>query len=116
MTDLPTTSEVEETMNVSGILVVVPVADVAASVESLAALPGVDVHHVDGRTGRIIVTQEGETVHEEVERLKTIKTLPGVILAEMVHHHFEDDRETLEGIPAELEDESLGVVPSMLRD
>jgi nitrate reductase NapD len=116
MARTPTLSAVGKSMNVSGILVVVPVADVVASVESLAALPGVDVHHVDEETGRIIVTQEGETVHEEVERLKTIKALPGVILAEMVHHHFEDDRERLDSIPTELEDESLGVVPSMLRD
>ena len=39
-------------MNVSGILVVVSVANVPSSVEKLAALPGVDVHHIDEITGR----------------------------------------------------------------
>jgi len=82
-------------VNVSGILVVVPVTEVATSITALSALPGVDVHHVDEKTGRIIVTQEADSVHEEVERLKTIKALPGVILAEMVYHHFEEDREIL---------------------
>lgn len=103
-------------MNVSGILVVVSVTDVASSVKQLAALPGVDVHHIDEATGRIIVTQEAKSVREEVECLKVLKGLPGVILAEMVHHNFEDDREMFDRVPAELEDESLSVVPSMLRD
>ena len=103
-------------MNVSGILVVVPVAEVATAITALSGLPGVDVHHVDERSGRIIVTQEADSVHEEVERLKKIKALPGVILAEMVYHHFEEDREILDSIPGDLEDESLGAVPSSLRD
>ncbi|MDH3627350.1 MAG: chaperone NapD [Acidobacteriota bacterium] len=94
-------------MNVSGILVVVSVTDVGSSVERLAALPGVDVHHIDEETGRIIVTQEAESVHDEVECLKTLKRLPGVILAEMVHHNFEDDRKVFDDIPT---------VPTMLRD
>ena len=78
-------------MNVSGILVVVPAAETDRSIEKLAALPGVDVHHVDPATGRIIVTQEAESIDDEVGGLKRIKALSGVILAEMVHHHFKDD-------------------------
>jgi nitrate reductase NapD len=84
-------------VNLSGILVVVPPSEVAASIAALSDLPGVDVHHVDAGSGRIIVTQEGDTVHEEVERLKTIKALPGVILAEMVYHHLEEDKEFGDG-------------------
>jgi nitrate reductase NapAB chaperone NapD len=76
-------------VNVSGILVIVPTADTDATIGALAALPGVDVHHVDRTTGRIIVTQEAATVSDEVLGLKRIKALPRVILAEMVHHNFE---------------------------
>jgi nitrate reductase NapD len=80
-------------VNVSGILVVVPVSAIASTIEALGSLPGVDVHHTDAATGRIVVTQEAETVAAEVEGLKRIKALPSVILAEMVYHHFEDDEE-----------------------
>jgi nitrate reductase NapD len=103
-------------MNISGILVVVPTIDVATSIEALSALPGVDVHHVDKKTGRIIVTQEAVSISEEIACLKKLKALPQVVLAEMVYHHFEDDREIIDGIPAELDHETLGVIPSLLED
>ena len=92
-------------MNVSGILVIVPVAKLDAAVASLSAVQGVDVHHTDRATGRIIVTQEAESIPDEVEGLKRIKALPHVILAEMVHHHFENDREIFEAVPADLDEE-----------
>lgn len=103
-------------MNFSGILVVTPVDAMDATVAALAELPGVDVHHTDPRTGRIIVTQEGRSVGDEVEGLKRIKALPGVILAEMVHHHFEEDRELIGEIPTELQNERLADVPPCLED
>ena len=34
-------------MNISAILVVVPVHSLAATIEALEALPGVEVHHTD---------------------------------------------------------------------
>jgi nitrate reductase NapD len=82
-------------MNVSGVLVVVPVPAMAGSIRALEALPGVDVHHTDPATGRMVVTIEGESIGAEVETLQRIKTLPDVVLAEMVHHHFEEDEEIL---------------------
>ena len=103
-------------MNVSGILVVTPVAALDATVAALDGLPGVDVHHTDPRTGRIIVTQEARSVGEEVEGLERIKALPDVILAEMVHHHFEDDRRLIEEIPSELQSERPAGVPPCLED
>jgi nitrate reductase NapD len=87
-------------MNVSGVLVVVPAADTAAAVEALGALPGVEVHHTHPETGRIVVTVEAETVPDEVEALQRIKALPGVVLAEMVYHNFEEDPEIIESRPS----------------
>jgi nitrate reductase NapD len=89
-------------MNVSGILVVVPPDRLDAALERLNALPGVDVHHTDPASGRIVVTQEAQSVGDEVEGLKQIKALPDVVLAEMVYHHFEDSTEIIPGIPEEL--------------
>ena len=77
-------------MNISGILVVVSPAECEASISVLNALPGVEVHHSDKETGRIVVTQEAQTVHEEIEGLKRIKGLPSVAMAEMVYHFIDD--------------------------
>ena len=104
-------------MKVSGILVVAPTGKLDSVVEALEALPGVDVHHRHRETGRIVVTIEAPSVHEEVEGLRRIKALPDVILAEMVHHHFEDDHEVPAKPPPELEgEEGLASVPPLLRD
>ncbi|MGD2137840.1 MAG: chaperone NapD [Gammaproteobacteria bacterium] len=97
-------------MNVSGILVIVPTRHVTASIETLGRMEGVDVHHCDPETGRIVVTQEAETVPAEVNGLKRIKGMPHVILAEMVYHCFEEDSDPTENIPADL-DKLEGVTP-----
>jgi nitrate reductase NapD len=102
-------------MNVSGILVVVLAEHVSSSIDSLGRLNGVEVHHCDRKTGRIIVTQEAETIQAEVDGLKRIKALPHVILAEMVYHCFEEDSELSDNVPPELDEhEGLSNVPSLL--
>ena len=102
-------------MNISGILVIVSPQRVDSMVDHLNGLDGIDVHHIEAKTGRIVITQEGASVHDEVESIKRIKALPHVILAEMVHHHFEEDRETLAEIPEDLDSaEGLPEVPAFL--
>ncbi len=78
-------------MNLSGILVVVSPSELEAAIAALNGLPGVEVHHTDAATGRIVVTQEAETVNDEVEGLKRIKALPGVAMAELVYHYLDED-------------------------
>ncbi|CRI63873.1 Periplasmic nitrate reductase, chaperone NapD [Thiocapsa sp. KS1] len=89
-------------MNLSGILVVVPPAQVEDATLALNALPGVEVHHAEPATGRIVVVQEAETVDEEVAALSRIKALPGVMLAEMVYHVFDEILPEWDAIPAEM--------------
>ena len=105
-------------MNISGILVIVTPARVGSMVEQLNQMDGIDVHHIDAATGRIVITQEAESINDEVDGLKRIRALPGIILAEMSYHNFEDDTELLEGIPAELDDEGLenAGVPAFLNE
>jgi len=91
-------------VNISGILVIVPGERVEETIQSLNALPGVETHHSDANTGRIVVTQEAARVQDEVQGLKRIKALPHIVLAEMVHHHFEDSSEMFDGLPDELQD------------
>lgn len=94
-------------MNISGILVVVSPQRVESIVEQLQGLDGIDVHHIDAASGRIVITQEAATIRDEVDGLKRIQALPGIILAEMSYHNFEDDSELLQGIPPDLDDEEL---------
>lgn len=106
-------------MNLSGILVMVPPEHMDACVTSLETLPGVDVHQRDAAAGRIIVTQEAESISAEVEGLKLIKALPNVISADLVYHRFEQDGETVEQLPADVDEfEGLGraPIPAALKD
>jgi len=90
-------------MNLSGIAVIVTPEHFAESVEQLNNLSGVEVHHTDPGTGRIVVVQEAENVAAEVEGLKRIKRLPHVVVAEMVYHYLADDNEILESLPDNFE-------------
>ena len=106
-------------MNLSGILVIVQPQYVDSTTALLNTLPGVEVHHSDQASGRIIVVQEAASIGAEVEGLKQIKQLPNIIVAEMVNHYFEEDEEVLTNIPPELDDlEGLPelAVPSFLNE
>lgn len=106
-------------MNLSGILVIVPPETIGEGIARLQALPGVEVYHHDPENGRIVVVQEAKTIEDEVKGLKHIKSLPQVILAEMVYHYFAEDGQLVTKIPQELDDmEGLqhGVVPDYLND
>ena len=94
-------------MNISGILVIVSPQRVESMVDHLNSLDGIDVHHIEAATGRIVITQEAKTIHDEVDGLKRIRALPGIILAEMSYHNFEDDNELIDAVPADLDKENL---------
>ncbi len=91
-------------MNLSAILVVTSPQDLEACGAALTALPGVEIHYTDPPSGRIILTQEAESVDAEVAGLKRIKALSKVILAEFIYHYFEEDDEQVLQIPSDLDD------------
>ena len=93
-------------MNISGILVVTTPEQTGTISKQLQDLEGVDVHYVDAGSGRIVVTQEAESIRAEVEGLKRIRALPHIILAEMSYHNFEEDRELIDAIPDDLDEDS----------
>lgn len=105
-------------MNISGILVVSRPEHTEHVRARLQELAGIDVHYVDAPRGRLVITQEAESIQDEVEGLKRIRALPGILLAELSCHYFEEDRELLDGIPPELEEEGLeaACVPAFLND
>jgi len=104
-------------VNISGILVIAPGDRLEETILTLNALPGVEVHHTDPTTGRIVITQEAATVQAEVDGLKRIKALPHIVLAEMVHHHFENSSEVFDRLPDALRDATEPPdVPAFLKD
>lgn len=97
-------------MNISGILVITTPEQTGNITEQLQNLEGVDVHYADDQTGRIVITQEAESIKAEVDGLKRIRALPHIILAEMSYHNFEEDRELIDALPEDLDDETPGTV------
>ena len=92
-------------MNYSGILVVSTQDQLEPLCNALNDLDGVEVFHKDEATSRLVVVQEAESVNDEVSGLKRIKALPGVVMAEMVTHYFEEmANETIaDSIPEDLD-------------
>ena len=78
-------------MNISGIVVTTAPAAVPDVAEGLAALPFVEVTHVDAAGGRIVVVQERASVADEMDGLRAIQRLPGVSSADLVTHYFGDE-------------------------
>ncbi len=106
-------------MNLSGILVVAKSGHLEEVVAGLKTLAGVEVHQVDESTGRIIVVQEADAIRGEMAGLREIKSLSGVLMAEMVYHYIGEDDEVFDGIPPELAEETPGEacpVPAYLND
>ena len=80
-------------MNLSSIVVMTTQPHFETTVSALTAIDGVQVHYCDAHSSRIIVTQESDTTGNEVEGLQRIKSLPHVVMAEMVYHYSEEDIE-----------------------
>ena len=65
-------------MNVSGVLVQTRPEEVEAVIQRLKDSNICDVY-THGELGRIVVTIEGEGIDEEIEKLKAIQQIKGVI-------------------------------------
>jgi nitrate reductase NapAB chaperone NapD len=85
-------------MNISGIVVTTAPASVPDVAVRLAALPCVEVAQVDAAGGRIVVVQERASVADEMDGLRAIQRLPGVVTADLVVHYFGDE-ERPPGLP-----------------
>jgi nitrate reductase NapAB chaperone NapD len=57
-------------MNLSGVLVVARLEALPSVAKSLAALPGVEVHHADHASGRLVAVLEAEDIQAEIDLLK----------------------------------------------
>jgi nitrate reductase NapD len=97
-------------MNISSIVVQTVPKYLDEVVESLKKCDACDYHMHDEK-GRIIITIEGESVSEELKKLRVIEEIPHVIAADMQMAYSEDELERhMEVI------NNADVVPKMLND
>jgi len=107
-------------MNLSTILVITKPEHLQNVIKCLNQQAGVDVHHTDPDTGRIIITQEAETIDDEVSGLKQLKKLPHIVYAEMVSHFFGDDKKNYSAVTENdldaLDHNSASPIPEYLKN
>ena len=107
-------------MNLSGILIITTPSDIDKLIDELNAMSGIEVHHIDRDSNKLIIVQEADSIHDEVNGLKKIKKLSGIVLAEMVYHYFAEvgslAPETIPDDLDELTGLSQSVVPPYLND
>ena len=77
-------------MNISSIVVQTVPKYLDEVVESLKNCEVCD-YHLHDEKGRIIITIEGESVKEELEKLRVIEAIPHVITADMQMAYSEDE-------------------------
>jgi nitrate reductase NapD len=75
--------------SLAGVVVRARLDDVSQVVAGLAGLAGVEVHHIDAPTGRVVITLETERDDHEEAHLERVRREPGVITAELVYHYVE---------------------------
>jgi len=78
--------------SVSGLCVTTRPEKLEATETLLSALPGIEVHARDPRTGRLVVIQERPTLEGHRQGLRTLQALPDVLTAELVFHYQDRDR------------------------
>lgn len=107
-------------MNLSGILIITTPSEIDKLIDELNAMSGIEVHHIDRDSNKLIIVQEAESIHDEVNGLKLIKKLSGIVLAEMVYHYIADDKSlSPEKLPDDLDDYTglpQSAVPAYLND
>lgn len=98
-------------MNISSIVIQTKPQYVEEIIAVCEASDFCDYHFHDVEKGKIIVTIEGESIDEEMAKMKKIEQIPHVICADMMMAYSEDE------LDAEREKlERAEVVPSILND
>ena len=83
----------EELVNISGIVVAIAPAGMEGALTALRALDGVEVHHIDLASHRVMVTQETISTEQQEEGLRSIQAVPGVLNTQLVYHWTPSDEQ-----------------------
>ena len=96
-------------MNVSGIVVKTAPEKMTVVMKSMKDSGLCEIHFHD-ELGKIIVTIEGETISEEMMKMKTLQSMPDVLSADLAYSYSENEmQEALKQI------KNAVAVPEMLK-
>jgi nitrate reductase NapD len=100
----------EKDMNVSSIVIKTSPEKLNGVMAILKDSALCEIHFHD-KSGKVIVTIEGENISEEMKKMKTIQNMPDVLSADLVYSYSENEMlETVEQM------KTADAVPEMLRD
>ena len=77
-------------MNISGVVIKTLTENAGSLLKDLGSSGLCDVHFHD-ELGKIIITIEGESISEEMEKLKVIQNMPHVISASLAYSYNEGE-------------------------
>lgn len=77
-------------MNISGLVIMTVPKKTKQVVEKLKDIEGLEIHRVL-EDGKIVAVLERESTGEEVNTVRNMYDIDGVITATMAYHHFEEE-------------------------
>lgn len=78
-------------MNYSSVVITLAAGAESRALKALSALEGLEVHHVDEASRRVVAVIEAETTGLEVDVFERIRRTEGVIDVSLHAHYFEDE-------------------------
>lgn len=78
-------------MNYSSVVITLGAGAEDRALEALTALEGLEVHHVDETSRRVVAVIEAETTGLEADVFERIRRTEGVIDVSLHAHYFEDE-------------------------
>ena len=81
-------------MNYSSVVITLAAGAESHALKALSALEGLEVHHVDEASRRVVAVIEAETTGLEADVFERIRSTEGVIDVSLHAHYFEDEAAT----------------------
>lgn len=81
-------------MNYSSVVITLAAGAESRALKALSALEGLEVHHVDEASRRVVAVIEAETTGLEADVFEQIRRTEGVIDVSLHAHYFEDEAAT----------------------
>lgn len=81
-------------MNYSSVVITLGAGAESRALKALSALEGLEVHHVDEASRRVVAVIEAETTGLEADIFERIRRTEGVIDVSLHAHYFEDEAAT----------------------
>lgn len=78
-------------MNYSSVVITLAAGAESRALKALSALEGLEVHHVDEASRRVVAVIEAETTGLEADVFEQIRRTEGVIDVSLHAHYFEDE-------------------------